>query len=91
MNCKPGDMAVVTKAARPENVGLIVEVLQLADPQDHPSGLWAWRIKPAWPIRASDGRLVGRLDIPYHPDAWLRPIRPPETPVTETRDEELTA
>lgn len=95
MNCKPGDMAVLTKAVLPENVGLIVTVLQaygIKTLGPH-AGMFSWECKPAWPrttvVDATGQREYG-VHTSHTPDAHLRPIRPPETPVTETRDEELT-
>ena len=92
LRCKPGDMARMIKAFFPENVGLIVEVVS-AD-KDYGDGLgFSWLCKPAWPSRAlnRDGRQVFDAVECEIPDAWLVPIRPPETPVTETRDHEVTA
>ena len=89
MNCKPGDMAVLVKAVFPENVGLIVEVIVFK------GEAWGfldnWLCKPAWPSRGEypSGVVDYGMQESLIPDAWLRPIRPPETPVTETRDEEL--
>lgn len=95
MNCKPGDMAVLVKAVLPANVGLIVQVVRAYGisvcAEDR--GMFLWLIKPAWPCATmnTQTRIVkyGTNLFPVA-DAWLRPIRPPETPVTETRDEELT-
>jgi hypothetical protein len=79
MNCKPGDLAVIVKAALPFealNIGHICEVLR---PENHPvTGAPAWRITP--PTRA------GGYDCVL--DALLRPIRDTtgdESFVTEAR------
>lgn len=91
MNCKPGDMAVVTQAMLPQNIGLIVEVLN--DGYTDSKFGWTWKTKSAWPASATNnvrGLRQAITEAHVH-DAWLRPIRPPETPLTETRDEELTA
>lgn len=89
MNCKPGDMAVTIKSTNGENVGLIIEVVEFLGADNGYVNLW--NCKAAWPIIGYDvvnrKRVTTKVAIP---DAWLRPIRPPETPVTETRDEELT-
>lgn len=90
MNCKPGDMAVVLQAKLPQNIGLIVEVLERGF-MDNEDG-WTWRVKAAWPCTAVNTlsglrRTVTEASVR---DAWLKPIRPPETPVEETLDAELT-
>lgn len=89
MNCKPGDMARVVKSRFPSNVGLIVEVLTSEIDSEGKPG---WKTKPAWPcFGILDGVLSFSSDVTWFDDDQLRPIRPPETPVTETRDEELAA
>lgn len=93
MNCKPGDMAVVIRSVVPANMGLIVTVVK-ASISSHSSGLPSWECKPAWPVvmvTTDMRRWPASVELGRIPDAWLRPIRPPETPVTETRDEELAA
>ena len=89
MNCKPGDMARIVKSSNGENVGVIVEVVKFVGADNEYVNLWD--CKTAWPIVGYDVAnrkcVATKVQIP---DAWLRPIRPPETPVTETRDEELT-
>ena len=101
MNCKPGDMAVAINGG-PLYENMIFEVISLApvgvcfklpdgymhDPAStHPS----WIIKAITPIPAPVNGGSKRLTVyGVGADSRLRPIRPPETPVTETRDEELT-
>lgn len=96
MNVKQGDMAYVVGADFERDNGLVVQVLKLAPARYAPNGA-EWECKPCYPCFS--GEAVGSVFItPIElsaenvdiPDAWLRPIRPPETPVTETRDEELT-
>ena len=91
MNCKPGDMAVVINSLFEENIGNIVHVIRPAA-RCHVSRLFSWEAKSTRPCRGLDvfGGSDNSSTIGAIPDAWLRPIRPPETPVTETRDEELT-
>ena len=83
-NCKQGDMARMIEAHFPENVGLIVTVLEPCAPREKYS--LAWKCKPAWPVRGTSwtnqsvvlyGNYVAEI-----PDAWLRPIRPEADPVT---------
>lgn len=83
MNCKPGDMAVIVGARK--NNGMFVEVLSAHPPRDDDGAMWD--VRPMVPIKNLDGELT---TTGWIADKFLRPIRPPETPVTETRDEELT-
>lgn len=93
MNCKPGDMAEVIgcNPLIPEVTGTIVTVLRSAgvEPLYGPE----WWCMPAWPIRAMRGTATTKpmLGEIIFPDSELRPIRPPETPVTTDVPEELTA
>jgi len=92
VNCKQGDVARLIKAAFPENVGLIVEVLCAVPPIYWGEHGPEWVCKPAWPC-AGEQVLCGlalskdfnadEIDIP---DAWLRPIRPEADPVTTDCD-----
>lgn len=78
--CRPGDLAVLVKASCSENVGLIVDVIELAY-RSADDG-------PVWFCRAAGGRdvscvplLGGRGPVVKLRkfgvlDAWLRPIRP---------------
>ena len=92
MNCKAGDMAEIIRSDFfPENKGAIVQVSDVGETRT-PWG-WLWEVKPAWPLKSigdSSRKVFFDAAPVFFPDAWLRPIRPPETPVTETRDEELT-
>ena len=82
-------MARVIQSNFPSNVGLIVEVIQLVTTQANQP---MWETKPAWPcLGVLRGVVLFNGDRTNFPDCQLRPIRPPETPVTETRDEELAA
>ena len=95
MNCKPGDMAEIIKVNTiiPEALGTVVTVL--ANGEMHPIHGWLWDVKPAWPVVTIHHTKLVRDDpsdaVALCPDAWLRPIRPPEVPQTITRVDEVTA
>jgi len=81
MNCKPGDLALVVRAALPENVGKVVRCLEIApagtehfDPDEGP----VWHIDRKLPT------IWGRL-VPYAFDRRLMPIRPSEDHETSAR------
>lgn len=77
MNCRPGDLAVIVRATRIENLGKIVRCIRLhTDPLRDADGM-RWRMaqaEPRWvidpPIRNTEG--VRMLTAP---DSALRPIR----------------
>jgi hypothetical protein len=94
MNCKPGDLAIMTHARGPldrtgANIGRICEVVRAHGPKTYAGGdtLFCWWI-----------RMVGRPGIDsegftqmegMYPDAYLKPISGlPETVRTE---DEVTA
>jgi len=87
MNCKPGDLAFLTKARLEGNVGLVCTVLEYAG---RINGLDCWHIEasPTIGVKISNGRKVGitisRTSV--HPDAWLRPIS--GVPVHDEQPEE---
>ena len=91
MNCKPGDMAVIVETLDGSGIGSVVTVMSRDD--RHVSGLPSWVVHCPWEQSVINFFSGEKYTAKYFviPDAWLRPIRPPETPVTETRDEELTA
>jgi hypothetical protein len=85
MNCAKGDLAIVMESEYPENVGVTVRVLRLAEPGGY---------GPRWYVRALTGHTLrgvaeeGRLgcrEVDCRPDdpnlvcadAVLQPIRPP--------------
>jgi hypothetical protein len=80
-NCKVGDLAIVTSATLPENIGQIVEIL--GPPTGHPiNANWSgttWQVRtasgrPTLVYRFWDGKLKRHADGPV-PDSRLRPIR----------------
>jgi hypothetical protein len=87
MNCKPGDLAYITRAFCPENVGLVVIVLDEGCPfRDYG---WCWLTKSASPmanIRSDTGERADHSCYAPVPDAHLRPIRPQSD---DARDESL--
>lgn len=74
MRCRIGDLAVMTQSRLPENIGRVVEVIC---PGEHETGLPAWVIQSARPLRFlpwGRGRVFSDC-TGNSPDAWLRPIR----------------
>jgi hypothetical protein len=84
LRCKPGDMAIIEGARK--NNGMIVEVVSEHPPREDDGAMW--NVKPLAPIHNLDGELT---TTGWIGDKFLRPIRPPETPMSETRDHEVTA
>lgn len=71
MRCRPGDKAIMIDALLPENVGLIVTVIERASES-------TWWIKPSMPIPGISEyfeRQEPDMEETEHPDAWLQPIR----------------
>ncbi|WP_027815204.1 hypothetical protein [Paraburkholderia bannensis] len=94
MNCKPGDLAFITRAYCVENIGRIVEVLpQFEVVMDMPS--WNTRIvgDAASPcVIEINGGVIARLEhdtYAWCPDAWMRPIS--GVPVTDDVHDEVPA
>ncbi|CAM8831148.1 hypothetical protein [Burkholderia pseudomallei] len=84
MNCKPGDLAIVT-CGWDEDLGVIVEVIRLCPPCE-----WENVAEPEWecktrrPVRVKLGdklALSCEFDVK---DSWLRPIS--GVPVTDDVD-----
>lgn len=77
MRCKVGDLAVVVRAAVPENLGALVEVIEKGFKCD-------WRIQSLRPLRRSISLFTRRITphMPYEIlecyDNQLRPIRDSE-------------
>ena len=88
LRCWPGCLAYMARANFPENVGLLVEVVERAP--NKPDGSPCWFADAMQPRRASNGlgavKLTTRARIP---DAWLRPITPPPGSETETTGEPI--
>lgn len=81
MNCKPGDLAIVIRATRQENIGCVVEVVR-AYYVDRKFG-HVWWTKAPRPGPTNAGIDTAEAGVP---DAWLRPIR---DPVDDAKDETL--
>jgi len=77
MNCRVGDLALVTRATLPENLGRMVTCLRVERPKTlmHSSldGEVIWRLDETLTWYLADGT---QLKIPYAPDSALLPIRP---------------
>ena len=89
MNCKPGDLAIVTARINKEDNGKVVEVLRLAKHGDtYPDGPFniyddGGDTSPAWWVLGRDlhasgaGKVVGALSRTVFADTALTPIRDP--------------
>ena len=91
MNCKPGDLAIVTKASRESNIGKIVRVIGV---YSHEENGIAWEVECETVVEVVGCRsLRPKSRNPKNPliawDAWLRPIT--GLPIDEETREELTA
>lgn len=92
MRCRPGDLAIVTSACHPSNIGKVVQVLQLHDG----SGDLAYRKnKEVWLVRASvpltwaKGKKRFRRKTGPVPDSQLQPIRRRPTGTAASRKTQL--
>lgn len=89
-NCKVDDMAV--KVAGKDHVGLVVKIIRVSEHWTQFDGCLCWMCKCAWPVMVTEGGVIkgfyGEVAIK---DAQLRPIRPPEQPVTTDHPEEASA
>ncbi|PRH46374.1 hypothetical protein C6V05_20805 [Burkholderia multivorans] len=86
MNCKPGDMAVITRGLARDR---IVEVK--APYGDYMHFGFCWYVEAPAPIPAMDARtgLSCQIANGWCPDAWLRPIS--GVPVSDDVTNEVTA
>jgi hypothetical protein len=86
MNCKPGDLAIVTRSQTPSNVGLIVQVTGEHSPLD--TGIITTvRSRQVWHCEAQGSPLTYTLNYTIGveqrrngpiPDECLRPLRDDE-------------
>ncbi|WP_139094004.1 hypothetical protein [Burkholderia sp. CCA53] len=97
MNCKPGDIAIVTRTRCGKGVGKIVEVVRLAvngeifvtrEGKRIAADLEGWGV--CWVIRGDrlkwgDDQIAERA----FPDAYLRPVS--GLPITDDIEDEVTA
>ena len=91
--CKPGDMAIVIDAQNPDNIGLIVRVLGLHDPE---TAHFKHDLGPIWTCECAQPMVWTREGRPHVarsgpiPDRLLQPIRglpaPAQTRVLETAE-----
>lgn len=67
-NCRKGDIAMIIQPLVRENLGALVEVIELSNHEPK-----RWRVRPVGgPRLASDGKLRAEANVA---DAALRPIR----------------
>jgi hypothetical protein len=85
MNCKPGDLAVLIRSAIPENVGIIVEVVEWMGHVWSNDSITNWRVRPVGGPRQTT---IGSLQQEgAAPDEWLRPVSGlPDTEDTDERE-----
>lgn len=83
LRCKPGDLAVITRALLPENIGVFCTVLGASGIPDYE---WSIRFQsPRRAVLSGDNTIDAPGLVGIHPDAWLQPIRDPgEEAVDET-------
>jgi hypothetical protein len=86
MNCKPGDLALVIRAELPENIGIVVEVVERCELFGE--GYWLCRARTPRATLNGFGHVVV-ADSGSVPDSWLRPIS--GVPVAEEIIDEVTA
>lgn len=86
MNCKPGDLAVITRGNARDR---IVEVK--APYGDYLHLGFCWYVEAPTPIPAMDAMtgLTCHITNGWCPDMWLRPIS--GVPVTDDVEDEVTA
>jgi hypothetical protein len=82
MNCKPGDLAVVTQGRNRDKLAEVVSFMPAH--LHHPSGITgAWPCRLRGGIASRPGEPARVLDEGALPDAWLRPIRDPGDGATD--------
>lgn len=101
-NCKVGDLAITVTAQWPDNVGNIVEIIELAAADE--AGSLAEEFGLVWRVRTV-GKAVLHYRYPQEdgtflhdltregpvPDRFLKPITPPEQTLDEAHVLELLA
>lgn len=96
MNCKPGDLAIMTHArgtmrGTGVNVGRICRVVEPYGDTHFSKGdtLFCWTVEMVGsPGQDSDGL---PCKVGHYPDAYLRRIDPSQETLDERHDEEITA
>ncbi len=93
--CKPGDMAIVIDAQNPDNIGLIVTVMGLHDPE---AANFRHDLGPVWTCECAHPMIWTRDGRPHMahsgpiPDRLLQPIRGLDTPAkSQVQDEGIAA
>lgn len=94
LNCKPGDLAVVVRAAMtPEMLGRFVSVVRRADPSEYDNSnetRFVWMVRSAVSgekLPTTYGSNIRFDDERPFVDQWLKPIRDPGQ---DAQDETLT-
>jgi hypothetical protein len=89
MNCKQGDMAIVTRTETGRGVGMVVTCLALLnDPSVRFIGLGPiWIVDSFWEWEAVDGSVRSQ---PWMMDRWLMPISPDAHTVADESVSEST-
>jgi hypothetical protein len=96
MNCKPGDLAIITHArgsmkGTGMNIGRICRVIRAHGNETTARGdtFFCWWIE----LVGSPGRDANKAPCKegYFPDAYLKRIDPPQEMLDEIRDEAITA
>ena len=86
MNCKPGDLAIVTHTPDGSSIGAVVRVIEAWGSYANYGHLWT--VQHARPVQCFKGDGSGPSGIKtilQHPDAWLKPVSglPIDDEVTE--------
>lgn len=81
LNCRPGDLAVTVRATNPENLGNVVQVIELTSPapgrallRDEPGAIWAVEVVVGALHYTKNGTAWTQL-VGFVPDRCLRPLR----------------
>lgn len=78
MNCKPGDLAIITRSITGKVVGNVVSCIRILDRHEHSAKdkygpMWLVDREFGWTRNGSDDRTQRQ---PWWPDMWLLPINP---------------
>lgn len=79
MNCKPGELAFVVSSQFPENIGTIVEIIDIAARATAKLGAATWKVKTAArgfkTKNIYSGKVSSDVNLAIALDSNLRPIR----------------
>lgn len=81
MNCKPGDLAIIIYSNITQNIGGLVQVVNLADDG-------RWRVKPCQPLMGGISKTI-HSNIGRIADCNLKPIRGNQKEDSEVKEKEL--